>query len=79
MDKLGGWIDNECYYVSCVDGNKLALLAGPFREHKDALSMVDKVKEKGQELDKKAIFYGFGTVKMANGYREGNLNKYFNI
>lgn len=75
--KIGNWTDDNCYYVSVVDGNKFALLAGPFRTHEAALKMVDKVTEKAQEIDRKSIFYGFGTVKMGNGHREGSLNKHF--
>ncbi|KKM99239.1 hypothetical protein LCGC14_1149780 [marine sediment metagenome] len=77
--KRGNWTDNHCFYVSVVDGNRYALLAGPFKTHKESLDMVDKVKDKGQELDRKGVFYAFGTVKMENGYREGSLNKYFDV
>ena len=76
--KRGNWTDNDCYYVSVIDGPQYALLAGPFKTHKEALNMVDTAKKKRQELDRKSVFYAFGTCKVENGHREGILNEYLN-
>lgn len=73
--KRGNWTDDPCYYVSIVDGEKFALMAGPFQNHQEAIDMVEKAQDKGNQLDSRAWFYGWGTVKMANGYYEGRLNK----
>jgi hypothetical protein len=62
------------YYASAADGSRLALLAGPFRWHVEALAWVDRARALGVELDRKAWFYGFGTVRMPDGRRLGILN-----
>jgi hypothetical protein len=72
--KRGNWTDEECYYVSVVDGKRYNFLAGPFQTHQEALDRVDGARKIGQEMDPKAWFYGFGTCKAPNGYREGLLN-----
>ena len=52
------------YYVSCVDGDRFAFLAGPFRnDHGAALGMVPRVQKLALELDPKAVFYAFGTCR----------------
>lgn len=68
------------YYVSMVDGNRRALLLGPFKnDHRAALAMVNAVKRKAQELDPKAIWYGFGTARLQLGETPppGTLNDCF--
>ena len=75
QEKIGSWADDECFYVSIVDGPRFALMAGPFRTHQEALNLVDKANDIGREIDPASHFYGWGTVKMANGYRTGRLNK----
>ena len=53
------------YYVSCVDGDRFALLAGPFRDdHRAALERVDIARKLACELDPRAVFYGFGTCRL---------------
>jgi len=79
MAKIGSWADDECYYVSITDGPQFGLVAGPFRTHQEALDMVDPAIKVGREVDPKSHFYAWGTVKMANGYRTGNLNKKLGI
>lgn len=57
------------YYVSVRDGNRLGLLAGPFvNDHASALAMVDQVRKVAQDVDPRAVFYAFGTVRMAGTY-----------
>ncbi len=75
--KLNNWTDKECYYVDCADAGKFALLLGPFREHEAAQNMVDSVMNYAPKLDAKAHFYAYGTVKMANGHRDGLLNGHY--
>lgn len=53
---------NEAFYVSVVDGGRVALLAGPFRKHEDAIARVEEVRVIGEKLDRRAVFYAFGTV-----------------
>ena len=77
--KRGNWTDNNCYYVSIIDGKQFNTVAGPFKTHQEALDMVEPAREIGNELDRKSHFYGWGTVKMENGYKEGSLNIHLNI
>jgi len=68
------WRDHPCYYVSIVDGPRFNVVAGPFRSHQEALDMVKEANLVGCELDDRAWFYGWGTVKMQTGRIEGKLN-----
>ena len=77
--KRNNWTDGPCFYVSIVDGSKFALMAGPFRIHQEALDQVEPARKIGNELDDRAWFYGWGTVKMKNGHKEGKLNEHLNI
>ena len=77
--KRNNWTDNPCYYVSIIDGKKFNVVLGPFSTHKEALDMVEPARNEGNKLDPKSHFYGWGTVKMANGYKGGLLNEKFNI
>lgn len=70
------------YYVSVVrgDGDWRPVL-GPFlNDHAKALSLVDAARKKAEELDPRACWYGFGTVRVPlHEYcgRPGILNSYF--
>ena len=75
----GNWTDNPCFYVSIVDGSRFAVVAGPFRTHPEALSMVDPAIKAGRDADPKSHFYAWGTVKMKNGRKEGKLNKQLGV
>jgi hypothetical protein len=62
---LGDIVDDRPgdYYVSIVDGSRYALIAGPFDTHRKALAMVPAAKKIAEELDPRAVFYGFGTCR----------------
>ena len=77
--KRGNWTNDPCYYVSIVDGERFNVVAGPFKTHKEALSMVDPAIKTGRTVDPESHFYTWGTVKMENGYNEGCLNAQLNI
>lgn len=70
------------YYVTVVDRlandgsrDRIGLLAGPFREHGDAESLITYIRNKAVEIDRRAVFYGFGTVAMKPSYtKPGRLN-----
>ncbi len=63
------------YYVSVVDGPQFGLLAGPFPTHAEALAMVNEAQTKAEEVNRKAIWYAYGTVRMADDYNKpGVLN-----
>lgn len=70
------------YYVTVIDGARVGRLLGPFKnDHAAALSMVDKVRAKAEELDPRAAFYAFGTCRIPGDdtvpIRAGLLNKFF--
>lgn len=72
------------YYVTVIDGARVGRLLGPFEnDHAGALAMVDKVRDKAQELDPRAAFYAFGTCRVPGDesalIRAGLLNKYFGM
>lgn len=52
------------YYVTAVDGQRVARLLGPFRNnHAAALAMVDRVREHAYQLDPRSHWYAFGTAR----------------
>lgn len=68
-------------YVSVVRGDgDWRPLVGPFRnDHAAALAMVDKARAKAEELDPRAAWYSFGTVRvdLVAYAPAGMLNKFF--
>lgn len=73
--KIGNWRDGECYYVDAADAGKVALLAGPFQTHQQALDIYEQARELALNYgDPRAWFYSYGTCKMPDGKRLGLLN-----
>jgi hypothetical protein len=65
------------YYVSVVDGTRTGLLLGPFKKHQRALDAVPAARAKAEDLDPRAHWYAYGTVRMARGYTNpGRLNSF---
>lgn len=65
------------YYVSAVDTGRTALLFGPFmNDHAGALAAVDKVRKAACDVDPRAHWYAFGTVRLYDRetYPLGSLN-----
>ncbi len=77
--KRDNWTDKPCFYVSIIDGPKFNVVAGPFRTHQEAIGMVEPARKVGHNHDPRSHFYGWGTVKMADGHREGNLNRFLEV
>ena len=65
----------DCFYVSCIDGPRTAILAGPYQTHPEALEAVPQVRRVAEKVDPRACWYAFGTCKAPNGWREGTLNR----
>ncbi len=64
------------YYVSCIYGEKRALLYGPLPSHAAALAMVERVRAVAVEVDRMAVWYDFGTARADVDYtRPGVLNE----
>src|SRR5690606_6507174 len=54
------------YYVSAVDAGRVALLAGPYvNDHAAALAMVEAARALAIELNDRAWWYAYGTVRVA--------------
>jgi hypothetical protein len=70
------------YYVSVIDGTRYGFLLGPFyNNHQAALDMVDRARVKAQEVDPRAHFYSFGTLRVDKEVynKLGVLNKFFGM
>jgi len=64
------------YYVSVVrSGTDWRPLLGPFEQHAAALARVDKARAKALELDPKAPWYSYGTVRAEHYAGAGILNR----
>lgn len=62
------------YYVDCTDAGKVALLAGPYAKHADALNVVEAVRREAEKVDFKSCFYAFGTCRSVFDLGLGKLN-----
>jgi len=63
------------YYVSCQDGGRRALVAGPYPDHDTALAEVDLVKAEAERVDPRAIWYAWGTARSLVNLGPGALTK----
>lgn len=64
------------YYVSIMDGIRNGRLSGPYLTHREALDDVTPVKVVAQNVDPRADFYAFGTMRSATDLVPGTLNKH---
>lgn len=70
------------YYVTVIDGARVGRLLGPFPDdHAAALALVDVVRDKAIEIDPRAHFYAFGTIRTDATVpaRAGTLNQLFGM
>lgn len=72
---------NGHYYASVFDrrsnagDGRIALLAGPFPTHGQALDILPAAKAEAERIDPRATWYAFGTLCMKDGYKKpGILN-----
>ncbi len=56
--------DRRDYYVSLIRGKRVALLAGPFATHTDALATVDAAREAAYAVDSRTWFDLIGTSSL---------------
>lgn len=53
------------YYVSVMkDGGAWRMVSGPYPLHATALGLVDKARRICEEMDYRAVWYAFGTVRV---------------
>lgn len=50
------------FYVSAIDGERKALICGPYDTHEEALADVARVKAAAERVDARAIWYAWGTA-----------------
>ena len=86
-NRRGNYTDRPCWYASVQDAGRTALVLGPFatemrcREwaYRDGADGGDTRKHarllKAAECDPKSWFYAWGMTLMANGHRDGVLNR----
>ena len=71
------------YYVSAVDGNKYALMLGPFKMHEEALQMVEQCRNKACDLNPHSHWWQWGTCREDDDgtgeFGLGKMNDLFNV
>jgi hypothetical protein len=69
------------YFVTAVDGSRVAWLLGPFDRHEDALSRVDDVRSACESLTAgESHWWAFGTARIdGDTARRGRLNDRFGM
>lgn len=55
---------NRVYYVSAIDGDRKALIVGPYATHEEALADVQRVKRAAYEVNDRAIWWAWGTASV---------------
>jgi len=63
------------YYVSAIDGPRTYLMAGPYDQHADALANVDRALSAANDIDPRAWFMAWGTVRYDEPQGSGRLNQ----
>jgi len=68
------------YFVSGCGLRSTRPSVGSVSHPPEALDMVETGRTKAQEVDTRAVFYSFGTVRMANTFTgKGVLNQFFDL
>lgn len=72
------------FYVTMIRDpgprQRVARLAGPFDQHEDALTHVDRARAIAEEVDPRAVFDAFGTSAItSDNHRPGTLNGHLGI
>jgi len=53
------------YFVSAIDGERRALVSGPYvNDHAAALSAVNECQQLLETVDARSVFYSFGTCRL---------------
>lgn len=60
------------YYVSVVrESGDYRLLAGPYDSHQAALDNVEKARAIAEKVDRRAVWYAYGTCRITDGSYSG--------
>ncbi len=74
-DPTGAAAEGGGFYVSVVDGQRFALVLGPFSAHQEAKASVERVRSYVTEHDWRGAFYAYGTSRVRDGeLPAGRLN-----
>jgi hypothetical protein len=55
---------NRAFYVSAIDGDRKALICGPYETHEAALEDVTRVKRAAERVDHRAVWWAWGTASV---------------
>ena len=61
------------YYVTAIDAGRSARASGPYKTHAEALDDVRRVKETIEEMDPRAIWWAWGTMRSEKNLGPGFL------
>ncbi len=61
------------YYVTALDGGRSARIAGPYKSHGAALDKVGPVKTLAEDVDPRAIWWAWGTMRSETDLGPGAL------
>ena len=60
-----GPADGIAFYVTAIDGPRVAYVAGPYRDHAEAMEALPVARAEAERLDPRAVWYAFGTARGA--------------
>jgi len=58
-----GSSEGIAFYVTAVKPGAVAMVAGPYRDHAEALAALRPVREHAERVDPRATWYTFGTAR----------------
>lgn len=67
------------YYVSAIDGEKFALMLGPFETHEQALAKVEECRNLAYDLHPASHWWLWGTCRKDDGAKLGRMNETMGI
>lgn len=56
------------FYISAINGPTKYLVAGPYSTHKQALDLVDSVRDRCNKIDPMSWFFAWGTASSAEDF-----------
>ena len=63
------------YWVTAKDAGHYFVMAGPYETHKEALGAVDMARDTASDIDGRAWFMAWGTARIPDRTKPGNLNR----
>ena len=66
------------FYITAKDTNRIFFMAGPFKEHEEALELVDSAMQAAAEIDPRSWWMDWGTIG-CDDTKSCPLNDAFNV